>query len=290
MKSDKELHLEFRKQAFLDLDAMKCLYKAGNYGNSAYHAQQSMEKLVKAIILKDDPNAGVKDIGHLVCSKKLLTTFQARINKIGESDPSYWKELGQTVNDCIHGVKDLFKESKEWKTAWWMYSLGVGRFADNSKFEYNFKKLETAGTRLSSFVALVLIPPFWKLYGRPSNQKKINQKRIDEILSYKDEYVREITGSDTTSRLCKQILETLPADIQHPDTFIRQIVLILNFSGLFLKLYPHEETGRYPESINGMSSLQMYEEFHEYLSLLEQEVEDAFKELDSMFFSDNLDT
>ena len=269
---------EFRTQARLDLDAMKSLYNAGNYGNSAYHAQQAMEKLAKAIMLKDDPHhIDVKKMNHFVCSEKLLDHFEARVNEIGESHPSYWKDMGPAVMEYFAFVKGVFYTSKDCKTRLWKYSLGVGG-RSNKWFEF----VKPVGTNLSAFIGLAMVPPIWKRYGCTYDREE-TKKRMGFIFSKKDEFLIGINGSGVTEQLVVEVLETLPKSAQYRKT-IHPIMRILSFSNLFLRLYPHEEIGRYPIRVDDASSLQLYKDHHENVLSLEQETEDAFKELDSVFF------
>ena len=278
MESSINLWSEFRNQAFLDLDAMKCLYDAGNYGNSVYHAQQAMEKLAKAIMLKDDPHyIGVKKMSHFVCSEKLLEHFQARINVIGASDPSYWKDMETAVSEYFSFVKSVFYTSRDLKTELWKYSLGI-----KGRSRRWFEIAQSAGSDLSSLIGLAMVPPMWKRYGNTYNAEETKAK-MDFIFSKRDEFLIGISGSGTTAQFSVEILETLPQSAQYRK-IIHPIMLILGFSNLFLRLYPHEEIGRYPRHVAGISSLQLYENHHENLLLLERETEDAFKELDSAFF------
>lgn len=279
-----ELYLEFRKQALLDLSAMKNLFKVKDYGNSAYHAQQSMEKLIKAILLQDNPETNVKNMGHIVCSKKLLEHFQTRINDIGKSDLDYWQEHSSMIDNLFCILIDTSEDSNKFKTEWWLYSLGFDKFEGDSSFESGFKQLANMGMKIAPPLVLALISPLWKLYRAQSDQHEDNQVRINKILSYRDEYIEKFNESDPTTRLCDKILKMLPDDMPKSDTIVYKIVSVLNVSGLLLKLYPHEVMGRYPEMINGVSSLNIYDYLHEDLAVLEQEVEYTFKELDIMFF------
>jgi HEPN domain-containing protein len=59
---------DFRKQSQLDIAACNLLYKAGDYGNAAYHLQQAVEKHTKYILLH----------GKLMPEgKKLICRFQS---------------------------------------------------------------------------------------------------------------------------------------------------------------------------------------------------------------------
>ena len=64
---------------------------------------------------------------------------------------------------------------------------------------------------------------------------------------------------------------------------------IVNFSVPLLKIYSHEEQGRYPEIIDNKSSLEWYNEKHLELRKLEEEIENACCELDKKFFLDSDD-
>ena len=59
--------------------------------------------------------------------------------------------------------------------------------------------------------------------------------------------------------------------------------------GPLLKIYSHEEQGRYPEIIDNKSSLEWYNEKHLGLRKLEEEIENACYELDKKFFLDSDD-
>ncbi|MHA1973436.1 MAG: HEPN domain-containing protein [Candidatus Hodarchaeales archaeon] len=64
----------FMKKAEGDLKSAEILYKAGRYADAAYHAQQSAEKAIKAILLLNNVDVRehivsqnfVRYIGHLI--------------------------------------------------------------------------------------------------------------------------------------------------------------------------------------------------------------------------------
>ena len=91
---------------------------------------------------------------------------------------------------------------------------------------------------------------------------------------------------DCNSRWLNLLGET-PFYVSKEDKRIIDLLILLgwivNFSIPFLKIYAHEELGRYPEMIKNKSSLEWYNEKHLELYKLEEEIKQACCKLNVFF-------
>lgn len=123
---------EFLEQSKVDVAACWLLYKAGDYGNAAYHLQQAVEKYTKACLLYGNLLTGSKT--HLPLSKfinELLPAFHS-LDKIVKSHSGIIvKEVTQESRESQFLVQSqvmiskLAKKDQTCKKALWKNSLGI---------------------------------------------------------------------------------------------------------------------------------------------------------------------
>lgn len=220
------------------------------------------------------------------------------------------KALGQEVTQpqnmmsSINSVeKDFFENStKELKIIWWKYSLKISRTPDEAKklekifAEFNdllpqIRTISSALLTSSAANKLAKQPrrvrrefqrsPCGKLLKQLENLKeiKIETQNDVDILA-----MQELAFFDTLEKLCKDVLSNKSKQYSLEPDMVVIILLgwVFRFSMLILEISPHEDLGRYPETVAGKSVEEWYTLKHKNLYTLETEIKRACQRLDFM--------
>ena len=263
-------YIDFYNQACNDRDAMKILYQSKNYGNSAYHAQQAIEKLIKAMILRDDSKFNIKHLSHVILNKRMLNAMKNKITKEFKNDAYFLNEL-KPASDCgFDYMKTITEYINDNKVKWWKYTMLNADASECGEFEKS----------IYQFIAWELILTLPVMVENAPYEKQLSDK-MDNFLINKSYYIENIDDSQSTEKIkwmCDRIIDNFYSD--HNSLQWRTIYTTLCLAVLSIKLYPHEEIGRYPQQIDGKSSLQLYEENSDRLLELQNSVDEVFKNIE----------
>ena len=279
----------YRDQAILDLNAMRILYDAENYGNSAYHCQQSIEKMIKGVMYKH----GLKPPKNHIVIIDLIEMIEEESKKINEKPITGYVKTSK----CI--IKQI--QEKQTKLSWWRNSFVIENNKDHQRFCKILKKQISETPKHTKYVKECVqkskrIPTRIKRQNLRKNVDKFEKyfKQMKKHLDEKSELsVVSLALFHCNSRWLNLLSEATLYEPNKDDKRIIDLLILLgwivNFSVPLLKIYSHEEQGRYPEIIDNESSLEWYNEKHLELRKLEEEIENACCELNKKFFLDSDD-
>ena len=285
---------DFANKAKQNIQSMKEEYEKENYATSAFECQQGIEKIIKAILLRNKVQHHPNKYGH-----DLILKLWNDICKTYDS--SKWpREHSETLRQLFEIVDDIFKKSldkkKSWKLIWWKYSLNIKLSEDeNKKLIPIIKKITDQQTNAMKLFDSMLNVYFFKEF----NQTKIRKNMPPEISLRVDEIKRKIPNPQNESSI--KALQELPIlffcllKLMHKKNprsrdmkigfykeDIRPILTmwLFGFTDLLLRLYSHEDIGRYPCRLDdGTYTEDLYKNNKEALKNLEDEAERAFSEL-----------
>lgn len=273
---------------------MKEEYEKENFGKSAFECQQGIEQTLKAILLRNKTSHNPKKYRHDIILRLWSDMYH-------ESDFSKWPpEHEETIRELLGVLDCIIKKSldgkKPWKIMWWKHSLYVKLNEDeNEKLVSTKKRIVDSLLKAKTLADYILNMPSLK----ELNQTKIRKKVSPEVRLCLDNIQQILSKSPNTSSL-KDIQELSIlyfhllklAHRQNPRSrglkvgFYKEDVRplltmwLFGFSDLLLKLYSHEDIGRYPRMLDcGTSTRDVYSDNKKALKSLEDEAECAFVEL-----------
>ena len=284
---------DFLSQSKDDFDSSKNLMKNKSFGTSAYLLQQSVEKRVKAMVMKIDKQADPQSFGHLPLPK-LLNDLRAEIKKIirkksNKSNQNMFHQLNTVIlpklNDYLQWAKS------DGLNIMWKNSLGIKLTdAENTEIiERNkmvVKKVPKMQTLFEQFHTELQQSKSDSLPESllPLIELNISYDKSSKETKIADHKECEINICDPIMPIIK-FLYTLPQDKKLSDTFY---ILVLNFAlaiftDIIISTFPHETIGRYPRMVDGKSSVDLYEKHVDALDLLSKKIEKRFKDIEFIF-------
>lgn len=304
----------FRDQALQDIKSVRTLYTSKDYGNSAYLLQQSIEKLVKSIVIRYDLSSKpMSTLGHMPLTQLWDDLYQRLEESIEKSSNKKAKNDFQNMSKSIKIIKDFFKDStRKYKFTLWKDSLKIP-ISEKEELELLelIKKLKhelEPQIRLMSHDFTELfenkIKPF--LNSMPHSKKqeiqnllgstqldidldkleKISISNINDI----DEFVKSTPVFFNKIEKLYQISRK-GRGLSFSDSELGLTILfawLFSYSIQILKVFPHESIGRYPTLIcvenKERSSRNWYKDQKKILKELQDEVIAACEKLDLIIF------
>ena len=190
---------------------------------------------------------------------------------------------------------------KEIKFNWWKKSLGIENIKND---QYFYKILKTEIPKTEEYIKYIKqhIQQSQQTYVEKNRQNI--QERIEEFEIYFNDIKRRLNTSDFSFNILDILFnynkylsillgKTLLGEPNKDNERIIDLLILLgwivSFNISLLKIYPHEEYGRYTESIDGESTLKWYNKSHLELYKLEQEIKHICRRLDETLFYTHLD-
>lgn len=244
-----------------DLKAMDACYNKKLYGVSAYHCQQALEKAIKSAALSYNLRINPKKLGHDILLSLFMRmvkglTTQKKKGLTTEAQDAYFRRVivilkavsGNVQIDVDRKTVDNIMSAMDF---FWGHSLKIK--VKNKKFKKFV--IETNEYMLDAMneTAWVSISNVWKC--GPNMKPEDFNKLID--------YMYRIIGQKL--KIKKPELRILCWSLPHIITI--------------LKIIPHEEYGRYPGSLHGITREKLYRHKRKALRELELDVKNAINDL-----------
>ena len=285
------------KNAADDKVVMKMTYETKFYGISAYHCQQCLEKIIKAIILKTSfSNNDAKKLGHRPLSnmwnefvKKFVDDVKKRREymKEREKEMEEWsddikqleaysilillRDTSKNISDIVVNLAPQVMEKKTsstFKKLWWKWSLGVS-FINNEKIQWN---------------------DIFKFYNE--NPILFSQQNIENMKPHtitKNKTISQYQQHDNTCiSFCMNMFEQFKNSyVNSPNTnnsyfgkFPKLLDSLIFLMPIHNCVFPYEDLGRYAQIIDGKSTTEWYQIKKIELKLLENHVSKIFDYLE----------
>ena len=294
--------------ADVEKQAAKQEYESARFGLSAYHSQQYIEKTIKGVITQLNLTSySMEKLSHLPFYKLWSEAW----NSITASPDKELEQIVPKLQPGIHAVQKIFddlvnRSDPSAKIIWWKLSLEIELSASESRqlilFSNDLKEsvlslIEPTMDLLNMYTSvlkgqsiecsnrIVKIQP----------QPKIEQE-VDSLL--KEIRAIDITKSDNSNIAYHFVSFSTKAIILytkiHPGHSKKRrlkrrhllaylILCIIINSLVLLKIFPHEEYGRYPRPADsGTDMMMLYESRQKELEKLENEVDDVCMKLKSL--------
>ncbi len=265
--------IDFKDQAVDDLKSSIALQHGNKIGNSAYMLQQSLEKFVKALVLKYNlSNKTPNELSHLPLIglwNELQNNIKTQIMKTNNQKSIANYAL---MEKSIKIIGEFFKKSTNtYKELIWKDSLEI-ELEKNEKNEL-LNLISDLKQELEPVIKKVIfdykelfenkLKPFLKTM--PPKYRIELQQVLDELDMKIDINNQKIDTTTNISDLIKEIPKFFD-DIEHLYYVIRKdprrkyfldsdefLTILLawtfQFSGIILKTFVHEDIGRYPRTI-----------------------------------------
>ena len=245
-----------------DLKAMDLCYNEKLYGLSAYHCQQALEKAIKSAALAHNLQINPKKIGHDV----LLSMFKKMVKDLAikkknglvtEAQYSYFQrtlDLLESVSGSIETGTDerTAKEIISAKNYFWGRSLRIK--VNNNKYGKFVNETKQFALDALNDTKWVDTPNAWKC-------------------------ASDVRAADL-NRLVNKLHRDFGQNINIKKTELYILHWFVPHILTALKIIPHEEYGRYPGSLKGLSRKELYRRKHKALRQLQFKVKIAINDLD----------
>ena len=298
--------LDFRDQAIEDWKSSILLQNGNKIGNSAYMLQQSLEKFVKAMIMKYEISKYEPEkLTHLPLNK-LWEELQSGIkNQIDKTNNVTSKATYDLMEKSVKIIEKFFRQAtNSYKEIIWKESLEIKLEQDEQKELLNL--VSNLKQELGPVIKKVVfdyknlfdneLKPFIK--NMPKKYKIELQQTLDELeleINIDDIGDKTMDTSTDISDLIKEtpkffdsieklyyVIKKDPRKRYFLDTeqFLTILLAwIFQFSDVILKTFVHEEIGRYPRKINDKSSRMWYKEKSDAIEHLRTKVPEACSRL-----------
>lgn len=288
-----------RKDLLMSEDSFK---NTSDFELAAYLAQQALEKFLKAYLLKAGLISNPKELGHIQIIA-LLSKLKDQIKNEKRNKPNtdaFVKLIDQNLSleGNLADFFDQLRRDQDKKVYWWKFSLNMT--IDGIENDEDYKKfidtMSNGGARVkksfNTYVDTKLTPNMQKI-NQISPELASNAQQLSNTYSSSADDLSKKSLSTSNQNLkneifnlfqqLKNLIESGKLPQISKDDLKKQYVLadiLINFLSIIMRLFPHEELGRYPALIDGKSSTKIYEERKEYLWDLIQEVKDDCNEIE----------
>ena len=288
------------KDATDDKVIMETSYNVGLYGISAYHCQQCLEKIIKAVMLKNSfSKSTAKKLGHRPLSntwnefvkmcvkdvRKRKEDTKRRTEEMNEWGEDIRKskmysvlvslrDASESLLDYVEKLAPHTIEEKNpddsFKKLWWKWSLGIP-FIGNEKNHWGdifqrYKGNFTSQAREESH-ARSLRDTHNKKHTTTKNVGYVErQQSNNSCISFCMEMFEQFKNNYLNKRLIDQNFGSVPG------TFSPFILLMPIHNCVF----PHEDIGRYSQIVGGKSTTDWYNIKRVELRSLEKHVGEIF--------------
>lgn len=295
----------FLDQAELDLSRAKNLFESGDYGFSAYSAQQSLEKHVKSYFYKLDLiDNNPQRFGHLPLTA-ILTDLKNEMDKIERRQQSnkFFLSMLRPAFSLYKEILGLFKDIKksDQKILYWKYSLNLP--ATSQIFDDKIGKIRKL---LSQFNNAFNIYDEQSFNPNVSKiQEKFSKSDAQNILEFKDLFktmseeainldMNKIIQNKKLQEKEVKLLESFN-ELQKGDSVIGKTIQgdmkrmmaytkILPYLETIMKSFPHEDIGRYPTEIDKKDSTKLYVEYKDNLFVLINEISNVCNNIKAIIY------
>jgi HEPN domain-containing protein len=300
---------DFLTQAHLDIQRAYLLHKNRDYGFAGYCSQQALEKHVKAYIMKHGlTNKPPYDLGHMSMARLLkeirdttertVIRFSRNSTRFRVSTSSARIEL-QNLEAILRSWQPSLRQEESLdvkpRVQLWKHSLGLKMASEFEKGIESMRRdlierLVPIGNNFLLFHDTEVRPIVDKISDTAKEQAA--QKYVKDLGFFKEIVIQVIRGeipelqSDQVHQYMIVILEYLHYLLtyeiknrpQQREFFrlakeIYMLAYPFKFLDLALKIYPHEDIGRYPTMIDNTSSLELYSDNEAALLVLITEVD-----------------
>lgn len=283
----------FSDQAELDLKRAKNLYESGDYGFSAYCAQQALEKHVKSYFYKlnlidNNPHR----FGHLPLTAIIadIRNEMDGIERRQQSNKLFLNMLRPAFSLCKE-ILNFFKDIKkpDQKILFWKYSLNIP--TESQIFDDKVNKLQKISNQINNAFNVYDEQSFNPNIGKI--REKFSKNDMEDILKFKDLFktkLEAVVNLDKNKIMQnKEFLEIEKKlterfnELQKNDNVIGKTIQgdmkrmmaytkILTYLESIMKSFPHEDIGRYPTEIDGKDSTNLYVTYKDNLLVLINEI------------------
>ena len=284
----------FQKRGVLDFEKSKLCFEKLDFELSSYLMQQSLEKTIKAYLLKKKVIVNPEELGHLPLSKIFdLLQEDIKHRQRNYPDEEYLSDAFRQATDITKQLSKMFKEvvkqpkKSKLKIPIWKESLGIS-LKDNEKqaFQEEFKEMPLTIIRgivsLKNYASHISDEQYKMIeenLGINKNQIKSLNSKLPEIEKIEDMKNLDPSLQEQFINMGLELMKT--SEVSSNQTFqnqynssILEIFLeIILLRDIILKVTVHEGIGRYPIIIDGKVSTDWYAEKQDQLMNLLNTVE-----------------
>ena len=280
------------------------LFQSENFGNSAYHLQQCMEKYVKAVILKYKLYNNPKKLGHFplrLLWKELRKIHSDALKHSPNPRIAKWQHQFLQIADPIQAFYDLVL--CDLKIIIWKWSLEIPiSEEENTKIASEKKKLEKIRP-LCIEMGRDYDYQFQELLQKIKQLPVKPRRRFEDFIRFIRQYFKfqkledespspqEIFTIQTPSNIATTLEDLNKLNPRGRSGITKESLVltllvswVFTFHDIILKTFVHEEIGRYPITIDGESSSDLYKQHKDALLRLSAKVDVACKRLDEMLY------
>ena len=292
----------FYEQASRDQRGSKTLFQNEDFGNSAYHLQQCMEKYVKAVILKHKLYNDPQKLRHLplrLLWKELRKIHSATLKHSCNPHVAKWQHQFLQITDPIQAFYDSVP--RDLKIIIWKWSLEIPiSEEEKTKIASEKEKLEKIRP-LCIEMGRDYDYQFQELLQKIKQSPVKQRRRFEDFIRFIRQYFKfqkledeslspqEIFTIQTPSNIATTLEDFNKLNPRGKSGISKErLVLTLlvswvfTFHDIILKTFTHESIGRYPITIDGESSSDLYKQHKGALLRLSAKVDVACKRLDEM--------
>jgi hypothetical protein len=293
----------FCQRSIKDLKMAKICYDNADFELSSYLIQQSLEKSIKAYLLKNKAIDNPEDLRHLPLhrifgllkedmkkrikhhqnNKSLFLTYERGILMIGK------------LTELFDDIKKPVKNSKT-KIPIWKQSLGISLSADEQKItDYWMHELQPAISRTFGSLKKYVDGLTDSQFAMVEKQLGVSKEKLKEYsrLFTDENLLKNLQNSDPATvenvtniglGIIKQFEESPNFIKSAPDQMamnvLEPLIFVIKLKTLIVSTVVHEDLGRYPTVVDDKTSTKWYEEKHENLKTLMNQVEIACSEIE----------
>ena len=292
----------FYEQAIRDQTSSKILFQNEDFGNSAYHLQQCIEKYVKAVILKHKLYNNPQKLGHLPLRflwKELRKIHGATLKHSRNPRVAKWQHQFLQITDPIQAFYDSVPH--DLKIVIWKWSLEIPiSEEEKTKIASEKEKLEKIRP-LCIEMGRDYDYQFQELLQKIKQLPIKKRRQFEDFIKFIRQYFKfykledeslspqEIFTIQTPSNIATTLEKFNKLNPRDKSGISKErLVLVLLVSWVFtfydiiLRTFTHESIGRYPITIDGESSNNLYKQHKDALLRLSTKVDVACKRLDEM--------
>lgn len=287
---------DFKTQAEDDIKTADVCFENKSYGTSAYHYQQALEKIIKAVLLRNQTPKDPSKFGHM----PLIQLFEDMEKQLDFKRifPTEHVKFIQSVNEILKRILTDIQKKGTVKTIWWKYSLSIPLSkCENEQLILYRDDIEKLCVQAQAFEKYVVTKLQKDIGG--SITRKTKKRLPDELVSHLDrlqDITKELQMNNSINfkkimSICEIYFDTLKITHKHMPGFrttpkfyqqdIRPLLTmwLFRFMDPMLKIFSHVNLGRYPEEIDGNKTNEWYKIKNEQLKVLELDVKKSCEKI-----------
>jgi hypothetical protein len=295
----------------VDLRRAQLAFDSQDYGAAAEDCQHALEVYLKAYLMRYELISNPGEVNHMKLVSVLMRVQakgEAIVTKFGKSmkfvvplakTKIAMKGLGEVLKELQPRSGDIESEDMKMKLSIWKYSLGQ----TDPNFEVNIKRIADKAKLIADPIMEDVLE-YYRKEIRPLLAKLTDAQKEAAA----DKYARD---SGFHAEIIGDVMRDRAPPIRPEDTYVYMIVLLMYLEKLFkevvihrpelwqfykdckdvcmlaypfrffetlIKTYPHQDIGRYPNYIDGQSTIELYKTYAPQLeSLMAKVLEDCTK-------------